>query len=262
VRLPAPFAWRGEHVAVDLPGGHALFTTRRGGASQGPFATLNLGLTVPGADGRPQPGDDPAAVAANRRALAGEVGVRPHRVAHGRQVHGTIVHRAAAAPPIAWGDARLGAPDADGQATALGDLATVVLTADCLPVALVADGAVAMVHAGWRGLAGGVIEAGVEAVRELGGHGPIAAAIGPGAGGCCYEVDEDVHGAFAAYGPDVRDGRRLDLPRVAADALRRAGVNEVHDVALCTMCAEPGLFFSHRRDGGVTGRQAGLAWRS
>lgn len=268
MRVAAPFSVDGEHVAIELPGGRALFTTRRGGVSVGPFRSLNLGLTVPGAAGRPAPGDAPDAVAANRRALAARVGVAPERFAHGHQVHGRTVARVRAAPDDAWGAARLGAAAADGQATALPDVAAVVLVADCLPIALACTpagggpGAVAMIHAGWRGLAAGVIEEGVAALRELGAGGPIAAAIGPGAGGCCYEVGEDVHAVFAAFGSDVRDGRRLDLKRVAARSLRAAGVDEVHDVGLCTLCADPELFFSHRREGGVTGRQAGVAWRS
>jgi purine-nucleoside/S-methyl-5'-thioadenosine phosphorylase / adenosine deaminase len=75
-------------------------------------------------------------------------------------------------------------------------------------------------------------------------------------------VGEEVHAAFADLGPDVRDGRRLDLKLVARRRLEAAGVEAAHDVDLCTMCSDPGLFFSHRRDGGVTGRQAGVAWRS
>lgn len=261
--LPAPFRAAGPHLAIDLPGGHALFTTRRGGVSQGPFRSLNLGLTVPGADGAPIAGDDPRAVAANRRSLADQVGVPARRFAHGHQVHGGDVVRVTTAPGGAWSAAQLGGvPASDGQATALPGVAAIVLAADCLPIALVAPGAVAMLHAGWRGLASGVIDSGVAALRALGGDTPIAAAIGPGAGRCCYEVSDDVHAVFAVHGPEVRDGRRLDLKLVAARSLRTAGVDEVHDAGLCTICSDPSLFFSHRRDGGLTGRQAGVAWRS
>ncbi len=126
---------------------------------------------------------------------------------------------------------------------------------------LASDGAVAAVHAGWRGLAGGILAEGVAAVRELGGTGPVHAAIGPAAGPCCYEVGEEVHAHFADH--DARRGaRNLDLKAVAAAQLRAAGVAAVHDTGLCTMCADPALFFSHRRDGGVTGRQAGIVWRA
>jgi copper oxidase (laccase) domain-containing protein len=117
-----------------------------------------------------------------------------------------------------------------------------------------------MIHGGWRGLAGGIVDEAVRALRELDGDGPITAAIGPGAGPCCYEVGEEVHAVFAHHGDSVRDGRNLDLKLVARRELARAGVDELHDVGICTICADPALFFSHRRDGGVTGRQAGVVW--
>ena len=120
-----------------------------------------------------------------------------------------------------------------------------------------------MLHAGWRGLAAGIVAEGVRALRELGADGPFEAAIGPGAGGCCYEVGEEVHAQFAA----LRRGRAARAqPRPEGDRARgqlvRAGVATVHDVGLCTICSDESLFFSHRRDHGVTGRQAGLVWLS
>jgi polyphenol oxidase len=134
----------------------------------------------------------------------------------------------------------------------------VVFVADCLPVMLVAEGAVAALHGGWRGLAAGIVDEGVRALREVGGTGPITAALGPSARGCCYEVGEEVHAHF----PGARVGERnLDLARVAREQLAAAGVETVHDTGLCTMCSDPGLFFSHRRDGGVTGRQGGVVVR-
>jgi YfiH family protein len=217
------------HLSVELRGGTAMFTTRRGGVSEDPYASLNLGLLT---------GDDAERVRVNRervRALAGG-----RRLAQGRQVHGARI--VVDAEHV---------QDADGQATTRDDVAAIVLVADCLPVALVAPGAVAMVHAGWRGLAAGALEAGVEAV----GPGPVAAAIGPGIGPCCYEVGDDVRAVFGTA------ERTVDLKAIARDRLRAAGVEEVHDCALCTSC-EPERFFSHRRDRGVTGRQAGIAWRS
>ena len=249
MELPAPFAWEGDHIGIGLPGGRALFTTRRGGVSTGPYASLNLGR---GTD------DDPAAVERNYAAAAAAVGLPPAALARGYQVHGRHVARVTAPPaPEA---ARV---HADGQATARRDVACLVLAADCLPVALIAPGAVAMVHAGWRGLTAGVLEEGVAAVRELGGdRGPIAAAIGPGAGPCCYAVGDEVRAAFAAHPAALRDGGTVDLKAVAAARLRAAGVAEVHDVGICTICADPALFFSHRRDRGRTGRQAGIAWRA
>ncbi|MDQ3726024.1 MAG: polyphenol oxidase family protein, partial [Actinomycetota bacterium] len=112
---------------------------------------------------------------------------------------------------------------------------------------------VAMVHAGWRGLAGGILAKGAEAVEAT------AAAIGPGIGPCCYEVGEEVLDAFADLGDGVAAERMLDLPEVARRLLQRAGVERVEAAGLCTSCEEE-LFFSHRRDEGRTGRQAGLAW--
>lgn len=249
MNLPPPFRASGDHVEIDLPGARALFTTRRGGVSEGPYESLNLGALS---------GDDPGRVAENRERLAARVGIPRERFAQGLQVHGADVRvlRGAAPDPAA----RL--EPADGQATDAAGVAAVVLVADCLPIALAAPGAVAMVHGGWRGLAGGIVAEGVRALRELGADGEIVAAIGPGARGCCYEVGEEVHAAFAHHGPEVRDGRRLDLGRVARRELDAAGVSTVHDTGLCTLCSERSLFFSHRRDGGLTGRQAGVAWRS
>jgi YfiH family protein len=225
------------HIELDLPGARVRFTTRAGGVSDGPYASLNLGLLT---------GDDPAAVAENRRRAAD---ARP--LAWGLQVHGTRV-LTVDAPTI-------DAPDADGVATATPGLAAIVLTADCLPVALATPDAIAMVHAGWRGLAGGVLEEGVRAVRALDPDGELHAAIGPGAGGCCYAVGDEVAARF----PDVarRADRTIDLKAIAADRLRAAGAVDVLDVGRCTIC-EPGVFFSHRASGGHTGRQGGLAWRS
>ena len=247
--LPAPFRYEGEHLAIDLPGGGALFTTRRGGVSRGPFASLNLGTAT---------GDERASVEANRERVAELVGVPRERFAQGRQVHQATVlrHRE---PPDAAERRRT---TADGQATDQTGVAPVVLVADCVPVALAGPGAVAMLHCGWRGLAAGIVAEGVAALRELGAGEHIVAAIGPGAGRCCYEVGDEVRSAFADLGPEVRDGRRLDLKLVTRRRLEAAGVADVHDVDLCTMCSDPSLFFSHRRDGAMTGRQAGLVWRS
>jgi polyphenol oxidase len=239
--LPAPFEPVGDHIGIALPGGRALFTTRRGGVSRGVYASLNLGRWTD---------DDPQAVDRNRQIVADTIGVSLDAVVQGRQVHGARVERRAA-PNRALNEA-------DGQATAERGLAPLVLTADCLPIALISAHAVAMVHAGWRGLADGVLEEGMRAVRKLSGDDDLQAAIGPGAGGCCYEVGPEVHEAFGR--PAER--ARIDLKAIAAERLQAAGVAVVHDVGLCTMCSDPGLFFSHRRDGGVTGRQAGIAWRS
>jgi YfiH family protein len=245
--LPAPFRWEGEHVVADLRGGRVLFSTRRGGVSTGPYASLNLGRLT---------GDDGANVDANRERLAASVGLPRGRFLYGRQVHGATVRRATEPP----GAARPAAEE-DGQATALDAAAALVFVADCVPVLLVAGEAVAALHCGWRGLAGGIVAEGAAALRELGAAGPVTAAIGPGARGCCYEVGEEVHAAFAGV-PGARAGERnLDLPAIARHRMGEAGVDEIHDTGLCTMCSDDGLFFSHRRDKGVTGRQAGVAWR-
>jgi len=245
--LPDPFHPHGQHIAADLPGGSVLFSTRRGGVSEGPFASLNLGRLTDDSD---------ANVDANRERLAAVTGHARERFLYGRQVHGADVRRATEPP----GPTRPAAEE-DGQATALEDVAALVFTADCLPVMLVADGAVAALHGGWRGLAEGIVGEGVQALRELGADGPVTAALGPAARGCCYEVGEEVHSHFEAY--DARVGERsLDLAKVARAQLADAGVEAIHDVALCTMCAGDDLFFSHRRDHGVTGRQAGVVWRA
>ncbi len=248
--LPPPFRWEGEHIAAELPGARALFTSRHGGVSPAPFASLNLGRLT----------DDAGTnVDANRERLAAAVGLPRERFLYGRQVHGARVRRASEPP----GPERPAA-DEDGQATALRDVAALVFAADCLPIVLAAGGAVAALHGGWGGLAGGIVAEGVLALREVGGEGPVSAAIGPCARGCCYEVGEDRFEHFADV-PDARKGSdtflALDLPTVAAAKLADAGVVEVHDVGLCTMCRSD-LFFSHRADGGVTGRQAGVVWRS
>ena len=240
---PAPFHELAGHFAIDLPGARAVFTTRRGGGSQGPYAELNLGFSTD---------DDPSAASGNRLRLQRDVAAPPAAFMY--QIHSAEVR---VLDDVAQASERV---QVDGQATALRGIAPAALGADCLPVAIAGGGAVGVVHAGWRGLEGGVIEAGVRAVSELSGAGPerLGAAIGPGAGRCCYEVGAEVHARFAGY-EGARQGDNLDLKAIAAAQLRRAGVGAVHDLGMCTICA-PDLFFSHRRDAGVTGRQAGLAW--
>lgn len=244
MRLPPGFEPSGDHISIELrPGAQALFTTRRGGYSQGPYARLNLGRWTD---------DDPEAVERNRASIEALVGVP---LTYTRQVHGSRVLKIGAPPA--------GTPvEADGQATATAGMAPTALVADCLPIAVAADGAVAMLHAGWRGLAAGVLEEGVRVLRELGPRGQLVAAIGPGAGPCCYQVGPEVHAAFADSSPRARHGSNLDLKAIARSQLEQAGVTTVRDVGLCTICSPPELFFSHRRDRGITGRQAGIAWLS
>jgi YfiH family protein len=243
--LLAPFAWQDDQIAGALPGARFVFSTRRGGVSAGSYASLNLGRLT----------EDPHEnVVENRRRLGDVTGHPWERVCYGRQVHGATVRRATEPP----GAARP-AGEEDGQAIARADLAALVFVADCLPIELASDTDVAALHGGWRPLAAGIVAEGVAALREL-GAGEVHAALGPSARGCCYEVGEEVHERFAGY--DARRGERnLDLAAVATRQLHDAGVAHVHDVGLCTMCWF-GLFFSHRRDRGVTGRQAGVVWRA
>jgi YfiH family protein len=242
--------WREEHEArwleAELPGARAAFTTRLGGVSSAPYASLNLGLLT---------GDDRTSVLSNRERAAHLAGRDPRGVLNGHQVHAAeVVTRDEAPDPSPWTEPGPGLPEADGQVTRAPDLTPAVLVADCLPIALAGPDGVAMLHCGWRGLAAGIVERGARAV-DAG-----AAAIGPGIGPCCYEVGEEVLAAFEALGEGIADGRMLDLAEVARRLLEEAGVGSVEVAGLCTSC-EPELFYSHRRDGERTGRQAGLAWR-
>ena len=222
------------------PGYEVAFSTRQGGVSEGPFESLNLGRLTD---------DEPANVDENRRRLCAGVGADPERLAMNRQVHAAAVHRA---KPGARG--RPG----DGLWTDELGLPMVKFTADCLPIALARRNGtpgLALLHAGRLGLLEGIIEAGV---GVLGGR--IAAVIGPGIGPCCYEVGDDIAAAYRArFGPDVIAGRNLDLWTAAERVLREAGVESVERLDHCTAC-DPQLFFSHRRDAGVTGRQGVIGY--
>ena len=213
------------------------FSTRRGGVSEGPYESLNLGILTD---------DERARVERNRERLADAAAIDPSSIAMGWQVHGTDLKEWDAPP-----DGEL--EKVDGHVTERDDLALLVLVADCLPVALAGAGRVAMVHCGWRGLAGGILANAVARFDEA-----PAAAVGPGIGRCCYEVGDEVRARFDGR---FADGRMLDLRAIADDLLRAAGVERVEHVDLCTSCRED-LFFSHRRDAGITGRQGGLVWRA
>ena len=171
-----------------------------------------------------------------------------------RQVHGADVVVVDEAEP----GYLTGVAEADGVATGAREVAAAVHVADCLPIAVGGAGGVAMLHGGWRGLAGGVVAEGVRALRALGAGGELEAVIGPGAGGCCYETGDEVRLVFRGYG--ASRGRLLDLKAVARAQLREAGVADVRDLGICTICSERGRLFSHRRDGPATGRQGGFAW--
>jgi len=214
------------------------FTTRLGGVSEGPYSSLNLGRML---------GDDPERVDENRRRACAAIGADPERLAMNFQRHTTHVHRAR---PGVRGD-EVG----DGLWTDEPGVPVLALTADCLPIALArvngGGPALGVLHAGWRGLLAGLVEAGVAA---LGGK-AVAAAIGPSIGPCCYEVGEDVARPFRArFGRDVVRSGKLDLPAAAEQALREAGCTSVERLDLCTSCL-PDLFFSYRRDGKPRGGQ-------
>lgn len=239
-----------------LPGVRALTTLRHGlGVSQDPFDSFNLGARC---------GDAPAAVMENRARLSSALQL-PSAPRWLRQVHGIGV---AVEPRVATGDSD--APEADASVTRTPGTVLAILTADCLPVVLAArDGSeIAAAHAGWRGLADGVLEATVAAMAAP-AHG-VLAWLGPAAGPQAYEVGEEVFDAFVSRNPHAgtafaatRPGHwRMDLYALARSRLSDAGLHAhaIHGGGLCTI-SEPRRFFSHRRDR-VSGRMATLAWIS
>jgi YfiH family protein len=232
-------------LEAELPGARAAFSTRAGGVSEEPYATLNLAILT---------GDRPDDVRENRRRLSSALGLDATDVLIGRQVHGAELVRHVSPPrPNPFADPGPDLPEVDGQVTDRRGLAPLVMVADCLPVALAGPRGVAMLHCGWRGLAAGIVERGVGEV------GAEAAVVGPGIGPCCYEVGTEVLDALAHLGDGIATGRMLDLREVTSRLLARTGVERVDVSELCTSC-ESELFFSHRRDGERTGRQAGVAW--
>ncbi|HEU5362042.1 MAG TPA: polyphenol oxidase family protein [Gaiellaceae bacterium] len=214
----------------EQPGYVVAFTTRAGGVSDGVYESLNLSVGT---------GDDPERVAENRRRACASLELDASRLSFNRQVHSPTVHRAG----------RRGEPG-DGLWSDEPGLPMLAFSADCLPIAIArSDGErrLAVVHAGWRGLAEGVVDA---AVAALGGE--TVAAIGPAIGPCCYEVGPEVSELFDE---DLTVAGHLDLREAAERALRRAGVASVERLDLCTRC-HPELFFSHRRSGRARGVQA------
>jgi YfiH family protein len=213
-------------IPWQLPGPYRVaFTTREGGVSSGAYASLNLGAG----------GDDPGAVSENRRIACQRLGLEPDRLALNRQRHGTRVNRAA---PGLVGEV------GDGLWTDEPELPLLALGADCVPIAIAATSgppAIAVVHAGWRGLAAGVVS---EAVAAFGGA-ESSAVIGPAIGPCCYQVGSEVSRLFD---DDLTREGFLDLWEASARALERAGVGRVECLELCTHC-NPERFFSHRGSG-------------
>jgi len=232
-------------LEADLGGALAAFATRIGGVSPAPFDSLNLGILTDDAND---------AVVANRERLAAALGFEPERIPIGLQVHGAeLALHSVPQEPSPFAQPGSAIAEVDGHVVTAPGLAPLVLTADCLPVALSGPGGVAMLHCGWRGLAAGIVAAGAEAIDAT------DAAIGPGIGPCCYEVGPEVLDAFAGLGEGVASGRMLDLTEVARRLLLAAGIERIEAAGLCSGC-EPELFFSHRRDAGRTGRQGSLVW--
>ena len=222
-------------IRWDEPGYVVAFTTRAGGVSSGVYESLNLTTGT---------GDEAALVEENRNIACAALGLDAERLAFNRQVHSPTVHRAHAG--------KRGEPG-DGLWSDEPGLPLLAMSADCLPIVIARrDGrrALAVLHAGWRGLAEGVVAAGVAAL----GTGAKAAVIGPAIGPCCYEVGDEVATLFDA---DLTVERKLDLWSAAERALRGAGVETVERVDLCTRC-HPELFFSHRRSGRARGVQGVL----
>ena len=203
--------------------------------SSGVYESLNLTAGT---------GDELALVDENRRIACRALSLEPERLAFNRQVHSPTVHQAWAGRRGEPGDGLWS--DAPGQPM-------LAMSADCLPIAIARrDGppALALLHAGWRGLSEGVVTAGVAAL----GEGPKAAMIGPAIGPCCYEVGDEV---ATLFDEDLTVDRKLDLWSAAERALRRAGVDAIERADVCTRC-HPELFFSHRRSGRARGVQGVL----
>lgn len=224
-------------IELALPGASVVFTTRNGGFSPSPYASLNVGRLTD---------DDPRLIEQNIAAVSDRIAATELQFLE--QVHGDMIHLA----ERGIADMAL----ADAAITEDSGVALAATGADCPPVALSDGEHVAIVHCGWRPVAACLIE---KVAKELvpGFH----AAIGPGICQDHFEVGPEVVEQLGESGAANVDGRQLDLRGVIADRLRAAGADQITDVDRCTFC-EPDEFFSHRRDGGVTGRQAGIVWRS
>jgi polyphenol oxidase len=216
-----------------------VFSTRVGGVSEGPFESLNLGRRT---------GDDVERVDENRRRLCAEVEADEEALTLGYQTHSTLVNRA---------EARSRGVPGDGLWTEEPGIPMLALGADCALIAMARTNgskpALAVLHAGWRGLLDGIVE---EAARILGDG--FAAVVGPSIGPCCYEVRADVADPFKAqFGDEIVQNGKLDLWTAAEQAAREAGAGEVERVDLCTRCRDD-LFFSERRTGRPRGTQGVL----
>jgi len=222
-----------EGVLVEIGSATACFPNRRS-LPDGP--SLDIALDSPGRDD-----------ALRTVLLAGSAGdrlVMGMRQQHGREA--LIVDPSSATP------------DCDGLIANSAEFALVALAADCVPIALAQGQSVAVVHAGWRGLAAGVIQRSLEVLGLNSGGGPVSAAVGPSARSCCYEVSPEV---VDAVGPDVSvEGRMLDTGKTAASVLSAAGVLDLTVLEACTICGSPERYFSYRIEGSNAGRQGVVAW--
>jgi polyphenol oxidase len=250
---------RGEGIDLLEAGGagwHLAFSSRSGGVSPHPFKSLNMGFAV---------GDTPGRVLQNRDRLCRALGLDVEALVVPHQVHGTAVTmvgtrergRGATDPNTAIGAS-------DGLLTQTPGVPLLVSFADCVPVFVVAQRAcgglsIALVHAGWRGMSDGIVTETARRLRRAGGS-LRSAVVGPGICGRCFTVGPEVGERFSRTFPgSYRDGR-VDLREIAAGQLGAAGLSaaDIHVSRLCTSCDT--RFFSHRRDGGLTGRQAAIAW--
>jgi hypothetical protein len=246
-RQIAPGAYALISTTMEKDGYLAAFTERLGGASTGPrFASLNLSYSS---------GDDPDIVASNRDLVTASLGTGPFAV--GGQVHGSRLASVGRGRSGSGYDGPAGViPATDGLHTRTPGVALAVATADCTPVILAGDGRVAVIHAGWRGVAAGIVDA---AIGLFDSPAKVRAAVGPAAGGCCYEVGEDVVLAVASGTAGVpvtlkKPGRpHLDLAATVGRTCRALGIRKVEIADLCTI-HEHERFFSHRRQG-PCGRQ-------
>jgi len=241
VRSSVP-VWR---LDLEPPHGRLAFSTRRGGVSEPPYDTLNLGRST---------ADRPEVVEENRRRLLTSLGLEPRGLAAAGQVHGATAVEVTA-PGLT--------PSCDALVTRVPGLVLAVTSADCLPILFVAPGAVAAAHAGWRGIVAGVAEAALATLCRAAGVGPerVQVHLGPCIRDCCYVVGPEVARQFPAESVREIEGElRLSLPSAARVRLLDAGIPGASfaDTGACTAC-EPHWYFSHRRDRGVTGRQWGLA---
>ncbi|BDE96735.1 polyphenol oxidase family protein [Raoultibacter timonensis] len=271
LELPLPHLTKGRFASLEVITDEALFectgvriafTERAGGASEGPFASLNLGDHV---------GDDPVRVARNRAIVAEAFGIAPENLVVPRQVHGSRIVRIGESSAEAVAHAREeSSAGADGLAVEASDVAALLCYADCVPVILVSpSGRFVVVHAGWRGVVNGIAEDAVRLLSRLDKEDGLGATasrtnvyLGPHIHSECFETGEDVRAQFvdrfgSACAPDRT---HVDLGAALRTGLAREGVERVCDAGVCTVC-DNDRFFSHRAQNGTAGRHGAFAVR-